>query len=68
MNPSSSRSRSKPLFSHYIKPYMVPFQNTHKILWENARFTRHNESKEEFFTKHPQVNIFLIEAFFGLDF
>ena len=27
-NPTSFGSRSKPLFSHYIKPYMAPFQNT----------------------------------------
>ena len=46
---------------------MVPFQDTQKILRENTRFTRNSESKREFFTKHPQVNIFLIEAFSGLD-
>ena len=34
---------------------------------ENIRFTRNSEPKREFFTKHPQVNIFLIEAFSGLD-
>ena len=47
---------------------MVPSQNTQKILRENLRFTRNNESKREFFTKHPQVNILLIETFSGLDF
>ena len=46
---------------------MVPFQNTQKILGENTRFTRNSESKREFFTKHAQVNYFLIEAFFNLD-
>ena len=66
--------------SHIIwEPFQTPifqldkaihgtFQNTQKILRENTRFTRNRESKREFFTKHPQVNIFLIEAFFGLDF
>ena len=67
MNSTSSRSRSKPLFSHYIKPYMTPFQNTQKILRENLRFTRNSESNGEFFTKHPQVKIILIGTFFGLD-
>ena len=38
-NPTSSRSHYEPLFSHYIKPYMAHFQNTHKILRENLRFT-----------------------------
>ena len=46
---------------------MVPFQKTQKILRENTRFTRNSESKKEFFTKHPQINIFLIEAFSGFD-
>jgi len=69
MNPTSSESRFKPLFSHYIKPYIVVFK-THKkkFLRENTRFPRNNESNREFFTKHPQVNIFLIGVFFGLDF
>ena len=58
MNPTLSRSNSKPSFSQYKKPYMVPFQNTEKILRENKRFTRNSESKKEFFTKHFQVNIF----------
>ena len=56
MNPTSSGSRSKPLFFNYIKPYMVPFQDTQKILGENLRFTRNSESKKELFTKHPQVD------------
>ena len=68
MNHTSSRSLSKPLFSQYKKPYMVPFQKTQKILRENLRFTRNSESKREFFTKHPQVNFLLIKTFFGLDF
>ena len=46
---------------------MVPFQNTQKILRENLKFTRNNESKREFFTKHPQVNFLLIGNFSGLD-
>ena len=51
MNPISSRSFSKPLFFNYIKPYMVHFKNTQKILRENTRFTGNSESKREFFTK-----------------
>ena len=66
-NPTSFGSHSKPLFSDYKKPYMVPFQNTQKILRENTRFTKNNELKREFSKKHPQINIFLIETFFGLD-
>ena len=46
---------------------MVHFQNTQKILRENIRFARNNESKREFFTKHPQVNFLLIGNFSGLD-
>ena len=66
-NLTSSRSHSKPLFSHYIKPHMIPFQNIQKILRKNLRFTRNSESKREFFTKHPQVNFILIMTFFSLD-
>ena len=66
-NLTSFRSCSKPPFFNYIKSYMVPFQNTQKILRENTRFTKNSESKREFFTKHPQVNIFLIKAFSSLD-
>ena len=43
---------------------MVPFQNTQKIIRENTKFMRNCESKREFVTKHPEVNIFLNEAFF----
>ena len=66
-NFTSSWSHSKPPFLNYKKPYIVAFQKTQKILRENIRFTRNSESKMEFFTKHPQVNIFLIETFFGLN-
>ena len=45
---------------------MVHFQNTQKIRKENLRFPRNSESKGEFFTKHPQVNIILIETFSSL--
>ena len=47
-NPTSFGSYSKPLFSHYIKPYITPFQNTQKILRENLKFIRNSESKREF--------------------
>ena len=60
MNPISFGSHSKPPFFNYIKLYIVAFQNTQKILRENIGFTRNSESKREVFTKHPQVNIFLI--------
>ena len=63
MNLTSSESYFKPLFSEYIKSYMVPFQNTQKILRENIRFTKNSESKRESFKNHPQVKIFLIKAF-----
>ena len=43
MNPTSFGSRSKPPFSQYKKPYMIHFQNTQKILWDNLRFTRSSE-------------------------
>ena len=68
MNPTSSKSYSKPLFSNYKKPYMVPFQNIQKILRENTRFTRNSESKRELFIKHPQVNIFWLGPFLVLIF
>ena len=63
MNPTSSGSHSKPLFSHYKQPYMVYFQNTQISHGKTLRFTRNSESKREFFTKHPQVNFLLIRAF-----
>ena len=55
-----------PFFQH-INPYMVAFQNTTENPKESIRFIGNSESKREFFTKHPQVNIFLIEAFSVLD-
>ena len=33
-NPTSSGTYSKSLFSHYIKPYMAPFQNTENLKGE----------------------------------
>ena len=66
MNPTLFGRNSKPLFSNYKNPYMVHFRNTQKIKREITRFTKNRESKE-FFKKHPQVNIFLIETFSGLD-
>ena len=67
MNPTLPGSRSKLPFSNYKRPYIVAFQNTQKILRENIRFTRNSESKRKFFTKHFEVNNFLIKAFSGLD-
>ena len=58
MNPTSSRSRSKPPFFNYIKSYIIYFKNTQKMLRESVRFNRNSESKRDFFTKHFQVNIF----------
>jgi len=58
MNPTSSRSRSKPSFFNYIKPYVVAFQNTQKILRESIRFTRNSESKYEFFHKTSSSQYF----------
>ena len=67
VNSTSFESHSKPLFSYYKKSYMIPSQNTKNIPRENTRITKNTESNGEFFTKHPQVNIFLIETFYGLD-
>ena len=67
MNPTSSRSHSKPLFLHYKQPYMVYFQNTQKSHRKTLRFTKNSELKMKFFTKHHQVNFLLIRAFSGLD-
>ena len=67
MNLTSFGSRSKPLFSQYIKPYMAPFQNTQKIRRKNLRFTRNSESNREFFTKQHLVNFLLIGTFSSLD-
>ena len=58
MNPTSFGSHSKPLFSNYIKPYIVVFHNTQKILRENIRFTRNSESKREFFSQNILKSIF----------
>jgi len=44
-NPILFGSCSKPLFSHYIKPYMAHFEHIQKILRENLRFTRNSKSK-----------------------
>ena len=58
MNPTLFGSHSKPLFSKYIKPFIVVFQNTQKILRENIRFTRNSESKMEFFSQKILKSIF----------
>ena len=49
MNSTSSGSRSRPPFFNYIKPYMVYFKGTQKILKEDLRFIRNSESKRKFF-------------------
>ena len=51
MNLTSSRSRSEPHFLT-IKSHTWYLFKTQKIIRENIRFTRNNESKREFFTKH----------------
>ena len=68
MNLTSFGSHFKPPFFNYINPYMVYFESTQKILRENTRFIRNSESKREFFTKHSQVNIFLLGPFLALIF
>ena len=68
MNLTSFGSRFKPPFFNNINPYMVYFESTQKILRENTRFIRNSESKREFFTKHSQVNIFLLSPFLALIF
>ena len=68
MNFTSFGSHSKPPFFNYIKPYIVAFQKTQKILRENTKFTRNSESKREFLTKYPQINIFLLGSFLALIF
>ena len=64
MNLTSFGIRSKPLFSNYIKPYIVVFQNTQKILRENIQFTRNSESKMEFFSQKILKSIFFYWGFF----
>ena len=68
MNLTSFGSHFKPPFFNNINPYMVYFESTQKILRENTRFIRNSESKREFFTKHSQVNIFLLGPFLALIF
>ena len=43
------------------------FKTTQNSRGKHARFARNSESKREFFTKHFQVNIFLIGTFSSLD-
>ena len=66
MNLTSFRSHSKPLFSQYKKPYMVPFQEIESG-GKHTTVTRNSELKREFFTKHPQVNFLLIKTLSSLD-
>ena len=40
MNPTLPGSHSKPHFFHYVKSYIVYFQNTQKSHGKNTRFTR----------------------------
>ena len=56
-----------PIFSPYKAIRGTFPKEKLKILRENTIFIRNNESKREFFTKHPQVNFLLIRTFSGLD-
>ena len=68
MNPTSSGSHFEPPFFNYIKPYMIYFNDRDNPKEKKKKFTRNSESKEEFFTKHPQVNIFCLGPFLTLIF
>ena len=61
-------SHSKPPFFNYIKPYIVAFQNTQKILRENTRFTRNSESKRDFSQNVLKSMYFLLRPFLALIF
>ena len=68
MNLTSSGSYSKPLFSQYKKPYMVPFQETQKILKENLKFTRNSEPKMDFLQNILNSIFFWLRPFLVLIF
>ena len=57
-----------PIFQLYKDLHGIFQKYTHKILRENRRFIGNSESKREFFTKYPQVNIFLLRPFLALIF
>ena len=48
MNLTSSEDRSKPILSHYKKPYMVYFQNTQKSRGKILRFTKNINQRGSF--------------------
>ena len=48
MNPTSSRSRSKLYFFHYIKPYMIHFQNTQESHGKIQDSLENSKSKGSF--------------------
>ena len=62
MNPTSSRSRSKPHFFHYIKPYIVHFQN---IEFSQEKYKIHQKivNQKRVFHKTPSSQFCLIETF-----
>ena len=68
MNPTSSMDRSKPLFSHYKKPYMVYFQNTQKSYGKTLSFTRYSESKGSFSQNTLKSIFFWLGPFIALIF
>ena len=53
-----------PIFQLYKALHGIFQRATEKRIWiENIRFKRNSESKREFSTKHPQVNIFWLRHF-----
>ena len=63
MNLTSSRSRSKPHFFNYKKPYMVHFQNTQKSHREKPKIHKKKVNKKGGFHKTPSSHFYLIETF-----
>ena len=68
MNPTLSGDCSKPLFSHYKKPYMVYFQKHKNPTRKTLKFTKNSESKKSFSQNTLKSIFFLLGHFLALIF
>ena len=57
MTPTPSGSYSKPHFFHYIKPYMVYFQNTQKSHGKKIQDSLENSESKRSFSQNTLKSI-----------
>ena len=68
MNLTSSEDHSKPILSHYKKPYMIYFQNIQKSCGKILRFTKNINQRGSFSLNILKSIFFWLEPFLALIF